>query len=61
MDAERLLRYEEVAKRLGVAEITLRRWVSNEQIPYTKLGRAVRFRQSDIDAWIAHNTHAGGR
>ena len=49
---EKLLSYKEVSERLGLAPVTLRRWVSTGVIGYVKLGRAVRFRPDEIDAWI---------
>lgn len=49
---EGLLTYEEAADYLGFAEQTLRKWVSNDRIPYKKIGRNVRFRRSELDEWI---------
>lgn len=39
----------QVAELLNVAEPTIRRWVHYGFIPHVKLGRAVRFREKDID------------
>lgn len=49
---EKLLTYEDIVKLLGVAKITLYGWVCRAKIPFLKINGLVRFRQSDIDAWI---------
>ncbi len=42
-----------VAEYLGVAEWTVRHWVSQGKIPYYKLnGRLVRFSKREIDRWL---------
>lgn len=46
MDINRLSKY------LDIKVSTLRAWVSTRQIPFFKLGNLVRFRRSEIDAWI---------
>lgn len=38
-----LLTYPQIAKVLGVAEVTVRKWVMNKEIPFYKIGGAVRF------------------
>lgn len=45
-----LLTREEVSKQLGVSETTLWRWDKEGYLKSTKLGVAVRYHQSDIDA-----------
>jgi excisionase family DNA binding protein len=56
---ERLLTIEEVCDRLGgVKPWTIRSWVSQRRIPYTKVGRLTRFPETLIDAWIQANTHS---
>lgn len=47
-----LLTYRESAQLLGLAEGTLRIWVSAGRIPYTKLGKSVRFTPEQIEAII---------
>ena len=46
------LTVDELAKYLRIAPQTSRRWVLNREVPFHKIGRAVRFRASEIDAWI---------
>lgn len=46
---EKLLNYQEAADYLQIAENTLRVWVSRGRVPYTKIGRTVRFTQEQIN------------
>ena len=48
-----LLSVEEAATYLGIAAWTLRHWVSQRKISFVRLGRLVRFRQADLDAYIS--------
>ena len=47
-----LLTIEDVVKQLGVSVATVRSWVMDRKITYRKVGRCVRFLQSDIDSMI---------
>mgnify|MGYP001158301090 CR=1 FL=1 len=50
---ERLLRYEETAKRLNVKVSTLYSWVRDGRIPHIRLGpRCIRFDEVEIDRWV---------
>jgi excisionase family DNA binding protein len=49
---ERLLSIKEVSERLSIKENTLRAWVFQRRIPTIRLGRLVRFRESDLAAWV---------
>lgn len=56
-----LLTIDELAAELGLAKATLREWCWQKRIPYVKLGRAVRFRREEIEAWLrAHAVAAEG-
>lgn len=56
--SERLLTLEEVCRKLGgVKQWTIRSWVSQRRIPYTKVGRLTRFPESQINGWIQSNTY----
>jgi excisionase family DNA binding protein len=46
-----------LAKYLGVAEKTVRKWVLNREMPYCKIMKVIRFRVSEIEAWI----NSGGK
>ena len=49
---ERLLTAREVADLLGMSPATILDWFESGRLPGFKLGRAVRFRASDVDAWL---------
>jgi excisionase family DNA binding protein len=43
---------KETAVKLGIAAITLRRYIKANMISYRKVGRIYRFTQNDIDEYI---------
>lgn len=54
----------EAAHHLGLQKTTLEAWRCRGEGPrFVKLGRAVRYRQADLDSWIEsrirHNTIGG--
>jgi len=49
---EQYMTTAELAKRLNVAEATVRRWVLRRKVPFHKVQRAVRFRASEVEKWI---------
>ncbi len=49
---DRLLGVAEVAEILGVAVSTVYQWAYERRVRTVKLGRSLRFRQSDIEAFI---------
>ena len=52
---ETYLSIEGLAKYLGIAEKTVRKWVLNHDIPYHKIMKIIRFRVSEIEQWIETN------
>lgn len=56
-----LLNTEQAAVYLGVTPRTLEVWrcVKRHAIPYIKVGRLVKYRQTDLDAWLASHTVNG--
>lgn len=54
----RLLTTDEVADELVVSARTVRRIAATGAIPVVQVGRAVRFRPADIEAYIAAQTRA---
>jgi len=52
---ERLLSEREVAERLAISEVTLQNWRAENKGPaFLRLeSRMVRYRESDIEAWLA--------
>lgn len=56
---DRLMTAAETALYLGYSEGTVRNKASAGEIPFVKLGAALRFRRTEIDAWIeAHDIRA---
>lgn len=53
-----LLDTEDAADYLGVAPRSLEVWrcVKRHSIPYIKVGRLVKYRQTDLDAWLESRT-----
>lgn len=53
-----LLSNEQAAEYLGVTKGTLHVWrsVGRYQIPFAKIGRYVKYKQSDLDAFIESQT-----
>ena len=55
---ETYLTVDEAAAYLKLAAQTIRKYVLNKSIPYRKVNTAVRFRLSEIEAWV---DRGGGR
>lgn len=47
-----MLNQKEIAKKLGVSEATVSRWVKARLIPYFSLNGLVRFDERVIDSWV---------
>lgn len=58
---EPLLNSDQTASILGFKEATLAqmRWRNDKRLPWVKLGKAVRYKVSDIQAFIDANTVNG--
>jgi excisionase family DNA binding protein len=52
MEATELLNVSETAAALTIKESTVRAWILNRKLPYVKVGRLVRVRRSDVEAFI---------
>jgi excisionase family DNA binding protein len=50
--ARRLLKPEEAAERLNVSLRFIRRLCHERRLPYTKVGKFVRFDANELEAWI---------
>ncbi len=48
----KLLKPEEVAERLSVSPLTVRKWIFSKRIPVVRIGRAVRVREEDLEALV---------
>jgi excisionase family DNA binding protein len=46
---------EEAAEYLGCTTDTLKVWTSKRRVPFVRVGRLVRFRKRDLDAWLDKN------
>jgi len=59
---EPLLNRKEAAEYLGIKEHTLSVWASESRydLPYVKVGRLVKYRLSDLAAFVARNTRQKG-
>lgn len=49
----KLLTPQQVADQLGVKLATIYCWTHLRKIPHVKLGRLLRFRESEIEQWIS--------
>lgn len=56
---EKLLTIKELSETLSVSERTIRQWTHESYIPYFKLGGCVRFREKEIETWLAKRSRAG--
>jgi len=59
MRAKQLLKIGQVAEWLNVKESTIRKWVHYGYIPYVKIGRCVRFIESEIETWLQKSGEKG--
>jgi excisionase family DNA binding protein len=53
-----LMTAKEAGEYLGLAEGTIRNKASRNEIPFVKLGVALRFRKSELDRWVEEQTAA---
>jgi excisionase family DNA binding protein len=47
------LAIDELSQYLGIKKSSLYSMVEKREIPFYKIGRLVRFKKADIDAWVA--------
>lgn len=59
MQTDPLMSAEQAAAYLDLTSRTLANWRCRgyPKLPYIKLGRAVKYKQSDLDAYLAKNSH----
>lgn len=60
-DKPEFLTRREAAEYLGIAYQTMSLWAMSGKygLPMIKVGRSVRYRQSDLDAWLERRTVGG--
>lgn len=56
---EQLLNIEEVEKLLNIKKSTLRAWIFGNRIPFIRIGRLIRFKASDLEAWVSNRVKDG--
>ena len=54
MAKEALCTAQEIAAYLSCSISTVRRLAADGKIPHYRLGKIVRFRRSEVDAWLAY-------
>ncbi len=59
-EPEKFLTVLDVASLLSVRPSTVYQWASLGEIPHYRLGRIVRFRRTDLDAWVDGHRKEGG-
>lgn len=59
-EMEKYMTAKEVAALVQLTEQTIRRYVMLKQIPYHKTIRAVRFKPSEIEKWMAEKENKKG-
>lgn len=57
--AGQLLTAREVADQLGLSTETVLSWVRRGELPAFRLGRAIRFREDDLNAWLRQRATRG--
>lgn len=50
--AEKFLTVDEVAEYLSLSRATIYQWASEKRIPHYRMGRAIRFKQAEVEAWL---------
>ena len=45
----------EAAEFLGIKKSTLYEWIVQKKVPHYKVGRLVKFKREDLEAWLKEN------
>ncbi|HSA96886.1 MAG TPA: nucleotidyltransferase domain-containing protein [Acidobacteriota bacterium] len=61
MVEERWLSVDDVAIHLGIRRGTVYKWVERLGLPARKVGRLLRFKRSEIDAWVEKRSAGAGK
>ena len=56
MAGQPLIDVDAVAQRLGTTVRHVRQLVTDQRIPYKKVGRLLRFDPDEIDSWVHENS-----
>ena len=49
---EKWLSVEQIAEHLGVAPVTVYRWLEKSEIPAHRVGKLWKFKASEVDSWV---------
>lgn len=52
----KLLTMDQASEYLGISKLTLYGWVSARKVGFIKVGRLVKFKQTELDKWIDQHT-----
>lgn len=55
---EDLLTYDQVAEKFQIKKNTLVSWVRHRKIPFYRVGKAIRFKVSELQEWLANRAVA---
>ena len=55
-DADRWRTSAEVQEYLAISDNTMQRWITERGMPVHRVGRTLRFKFSEIDAWVRADT-----
>lgn len=58
---EKFVRVKDIADYLGVSQQTVYFWTHSGIIPHYRLPKAVRFKLSEVDSWMARRKRRGWR
>jgi len=57
--SDRLVTAAELADTLGLSPATVLDWAQAGKVPHFKIGHAVRFRESEVEAWLERDCRRG--
>lgn len=59
LSADTMMKRPKAAAYIGVCEQTLANWATSGryELPFIKVGRAVRYRKADLDRWLEQRVH----
>lgn len=57
---EKWISVDEIAEYLGVATITIYRWLEKGRIPAHRVGKQWRFKPSEVDEWVKSGSASEG-
>ncbi len=49
---DRWLSVEEIGQYLGVKRDTIYRWITEKNMPASKVGKLWKFKKEDVDSWV---------